>query len=142
MTTVVRRWKPGVPKRWLYLLSGLIWSGVGLMLMRWAWIWSGEAWPYDLVGLLIAIGTSTFFSMMVTKNLSRIANLTNLPCLFAYQSWWSYPLVIFMMGLGLAMKSSPLPRTWLAGMYLAIGAGLFLAGIRYFRWIFRGGKHA
>jgi hypothetical protein len=137
MTTVAHRWKPGVPKRWLYLLSGLIWSGVGLMLMRWAWTWSSEAgwaeaWPYDLVGLLVAIGTTAFFSMMVRKNLSRIAHLPNQPCLFAFQSWWSYPLVVFMMGLGLVMKASPLPRIWLAGVYLAIGGGLFFAGLRYF----------
>jgi len=136
--TQVRSWKPGAPKGWLYLFSGLIWCGVGMMLLRWTWIWSSaeglaKAWPYDLIGMLITIGTTFFFSRMVTKNLTRIARLPDQPCVFAFQSWWSYPLVIFMMGLGLALKASPVPRIWLAPIYLAIGSGLFFAGLRY--WV-------
>jgi hypothetical protein len=131
------RWKPGTPKRWLYLISGLIWCGVGLMLVRWAWVWSrsagwAQAWPFDLVGILIAIGTTLFFSQMVTRNVSRITRLPARPCLFAFQSWWSYPLVVFMMGLGLALRATNLPRIWLAPIYLGIGAGLLLSGTRYF----------
>jgi hypothetical protein len=138
--TTQRNWKPGVPKHWLYLLSGLIWCGVGLMLMRWTWIWSSEAgwreaWPYDVAGLVFCLGTATFFALMAGRNHDRITALPRSPCLFAFQSWWSYPLVVFMIGLGLALKASPLPRTWLAGIYLAIGGGLFLAGSLYFVWL-------
>lgn len=122
---------------WLYLLSGLIWCGVGIMLMRWTWIWTTlegweKAWPFDATGMVISIGTATFFGMMANQNIMRIRSLPEKPCLFAFQSWWSYPLVVFMMGLGLVMKASALPRTWMAGMYLAIGGGLFIAGLRYF----------
>jgi hypothetical protein len=135
-------WKPGVPRRWLYLLSGLIWCGVGLMLMRWTWVWSMAAgwrqvWPYDVAGLVLGVGTATFFAWMAGRNRDRIIALPANPCLFAFQSWWSYPLVILMIGLGLLLKASPLPRTWLAGTYLAIGGGLFLAGGLYFVWLVR-----
>lgn len=134
------KWKPGVSKIWLYLLSGLLWCGVGLMLMRWTWVWSTaagwrQAWPYNAAGLVIGLGTAIFFGYMAERNHTRIQSLPEKPSIFAFQSWWSYPLVAFMMGLGLVMKASPLPRTWLAGMYLAIGGGLFLAGLRYFYWI-------
>ena len=72
---------------------------------------------------------------MTAKNMERIHKLAEKPCVFAFQSWWSYPLVVFMMGLGLVLKRSPLPRIWLAGMYLAIGGGLFIAGLTYFTQI-------
>jgi hypothetical protein len=135
-----RSLKPTVPKWWLYLLAGLIWCGVGLMLVRWAWVWStaagwSQAWPFDLTGLVIGLGTATFFGTMAKQNHLRVKSLPEKPCLFAFQSWWSYPLVVFMMGLGLVIKASPLPRNWLAGMYLAIGGGLFIAGLRYFGWL-------
>jgi hypothetical protein len=136
----VLRWKPAVPKGWLYLLSGLIWCGVGVMLLGWTWIWSKgagwqEVWLFDAMGAVIGIGTAIFFRVMAKQNHERIRKLPEKPCLFAFQSWWSYTLVVFMMGLGLLMKASSLPRTWLAGMYLAIGGGLFIAGLRYFEWI-------
>jgi hypothetical protein len=57
--------------------------------------------------------------------------------LFAFQSWWSYPLVVFMMSLGLALRASSLPRIWLTPIYLGIGAGLTLSGMRYFIHIIR-----
>jgi hypothetical protein len=138
--TIGRNWKPGVPRRWLYLLSGLIWCGVGLMLMRWTWFWSMAAgwwqvWPYDAAGLILGVATATFFAWMAGRNRDRITALPTNPCLFAFQSWWSYPLVIVMISLGLVLKASPLPRTWLASIYLAIGGGLFLAGTRYFAWL-------
>jgi hypothetical protein len=123
----------------MYFLSGFFWCGVGLILLRWTWVWSSAAgwrtaWPFNLLGLIIAVGTTLFFGHMAERNHQRIKTLTDKPCLFAFQSWWSYPLVVFMMGLGLLLKASPLPRTWLAGLYLAIGGGLFAAGLRYFPW--------
>jgi hypothetical protein len=134
-----RSLKPAVPKWWLYLIAGLMWCGVGVMLMGWAWVWSTstewrQAWLFDAMGLLIGLGIATFFRRMAKQNDLRIKLLPEKACIFAFQSWWSYPLVVFMMALGLVMKASPLPRTWLAGMYLAIGSGLFIAGLRYFGW--------
>lgn len=138
--SLLTRLKPAAPKGWLYSLSGLMWCGVGLMLIGWTWVWSVEAgwqavWPFIFAGALTGIGTTLFFRIMARHNHDRLKRLPQKPCLFAFQSWWSYPLVVFMMGLGLAMKASPLPRTWLAGMYLAIGAGLFFAGLQYFYWL-------
>jgi hypothetical protein len=76
-----------------------------------------------------------FFARMAEKNIQRIEDLPSRPCLFAFQSWTSYPLVAFMISLGLALRASPLPKPLLAGLYLAIGGGLFLASLRYFSFL-------
>ena len=36
---MLSRLKPALPQPWLKLLSGLMWSGVGIMLGRLAWGW-------------------------------------------------------------------------------------------------------
>jgi hypothetical protein len=129
--------KPGIPRRWLRRLAGLMWCGVGLLLLRWSWVWAStagwlESWPFLLAGLLAAVGTGYFFRRMASRNIGRIQSLPERPCLFAFQSWTSYPLVLFMMGFGIALRGSPLPRIWLMSIYLAIGGGLFLAGLSHF----------
>lgn len=131
------RWKPSVPRRWLVLSAGLMWCGVGIMLIRLSWLWSSAAgWrsslPFLSIGLFMGLGTQLFFRRMASRNLARIQSLPDDACLFAFQSWTSYPLVGFMIGLGIVLRATELPRTWLAGLYLAIGAGLFVAGSGYF----------
>ncbi|MGD8731145.1 MAG: hypothetical protein PVI81_08345 [Anaerolineales bacterium] len=133
----MKEWKPAVPREWLLFCAGLIWCGVGLMLMRWSWFWSSTSgWltslPFLGIGFLIGIATRYFFRRMAFRNVERIRSLPEKACLFAFQSWTSYPLVIFMMTLGVVLKSTSMPRTWLAGLYLAIGAGLFMAGLAYY----------
>jgi hypothetical protein len=130
-------WKPAVPREWLLFCAGLMWCVVGLMLMRLSWIWSSAAgWrasvPFLGLGLLVSTGTHYFFRRFAAANIGRIGSLPPKACIFAFQSWSSYPLVAFMMTLGIGLKSSFLPKIWLAGVYLAIGAGLFLAGLNYF----------
>jgi hypothetical protein len=142
MKAMEQRGKPALPRKWLHYFSGLVWTGVGLMLLRWVWTWSAlvglrEIWPFNVAGLLLGAGTASFFSWMASINRERIEALPEQPCAFAFQSWWSYPLVVFMIGLGLALKASPLPRTWLSGLYLAIGGGLSFAGLRTFRLMVR-----
>ena len=128
-------WKPAVSRKWLLLCAGLMWCGVGLMLMRLSWRWSVVGWrtsmPFIGAGILIGLGTQHFFRRMATRNIDRIRALPENACLFAFQSWTSYPLVVFMMTLGIGLKSSALPRTMLAGLYLAIGMGLFIGGLVY-----------
>ncbi|MGD8603948.1 MAG: hypothetical protein PVF49_05165, partial [Anaerolineales bacterium] len=61
-----------------------------------------------------------------------IRELPEKACLFAFQQWYSYPLVIFMVTLGLLLRHSELPRHLLAILYLGIGGGLLLASRHYY----------
>jgi len=141
----LRKFKPGVRKIWLQLTSGLIWFGVGLMLISFASRWlkpvvfSSMLWLV-LAGCLLAAGIYFFgFSKLAKKNIKRIRNLEGEKiCLFAFQGWASYPLVAFMISLGVYLRAySPFPKPLLAILYLGIGGGLSLAGLLYFAHIAR-----
>lgn len=135
----IARLKPGVGKIWLYLLAGGMWSSVGILLVR-----LGLSWitPLEILSaLLIALAGFTLalpiyrlgFYRFALNNINRIAAVANEKvCVFAFQAWTSYPLVIFMISLGVILrKYSPVPKPLLAMVYLGIGFGLFLASLHY-----------
>jgi hypothetical protein len=138
----IGRLKPGAPKAWLHSLSGLTWSAVGFILGRWTWVWLSPlewtAWlPIVLAGALLALGIQIFFGRLARRNIARIEALPARPCLFAFQSWSSYLLVLVMVSLGLGLRASPIGKPLLGGLYLAIGGGLFLASLRYYQHLLR-----
>lgn len=135
-----RKYKPGTPKLWLYLAAGLVWMGVGIMLIGFASRWlrpiSFPAWIlYATSGIGLAGGIYWFgFSKLAKKNIGRIFSLPEgRICLFAFQEWKSYPLVIFMVALGIYLRIyAPIPKPLLAVLYLGIGGGLALSSLHYF----------
>ncbi len=136
----LKKLTPAAPKYWLYLLAGVMWSGVGIFLcsltIKWlqpeqvgfqvGMIFGGIV----LAGLIYRFG----FSKFANNNIRRIQNYAqNKVCVFAFQQWSSYPLVVFMITLGIFLrKYSPIPKPWLAGMYIGIGGSLFLASLHYY----------
>ena len=133
--------KPAAPRFILHLMAGLMWACVGIMLLRLAlgWLWALH-WqarvPYLLAGASAAAIIQFFFGRLALKNIRRVDGLGERPCIFAFQAWTSYPLVAFMICLGLFLRHSPLPKPLLAVLYIGIGGGLFLAGLRYFQHLF------
>jgi hypothetical protein len=133
------RFKPAFPTKHLLILSGLLWSLVGLMLCRLAFMWYLALNIHDysiniLGGILLAIPIHYFgFSIIAKANIKRIRALPNKPCLFAFMSWWNYPLVAFMISLGLVMRHSPIPKSILGILYIGIGCGLFLSSLHYYK---------
>jgi len=131
--------KPGVSRRTLLLLAGLVWIGVGTMLLSLAAGWLREGHPAHLLGLvaggvLAALLIHHFgFLRVVDKNLGRILPMEGKRCVFSFISWKSYLMVALMMGLGLALRHSPIPKPYLAVLYLGIGLALILSSIRYLR---------
>ena len=132
--------KPILGKQWLHLLAGLIWSGVGVMLISLAVGWLtvltiAEALPYVLAGVILAFAIYHWgFSKLSNKNIERINALAGEKVgMFAFQEWKSYPLVLFMIGLGVTLRVySPIPKPYLAVLYIGIGGGLFLASLHYY----------
>jgi len=139
----LHKFSPSVPKIWLQLSAGLVWFGVGLLLDGFASRWlklvdSTFMLLLLLTGLTLAAVIYFFgFSKLATTNIQRISELAGEKvCLFAFQSWTSYPLVAFMISLGIYLRVySPFPKPLLAILYLGIGSALFAASLHYFAYI-------
>ncbi len=127
----------------LVLLAGLMWCGVGVMLIRyavsWLSIYSGreEIFFYS-AGFIAAMPIHHFgFLKIADKNLNRILPLTGKNSLLSFMTWKSYLIVLIMVSMGIALRHSSIPKLYLSVLYNGIGLALFLSGIRYFRYFFK-----
>jgi hypothetical protein len=133
------RLKPAVTRRVLLLLAGIVWIGVGGMLLSLAigWLRAPDALhPYLFagVGTIAAVFIHHFgFLRVVDKNLDRILPMRGKRCAFAFMSWKSYLMVALMMTMGFALRHSPIPKPMLAVLYIGIGLALVLSSTRYLR---------
>ncbi len=144
----VSKWTPAVKKIWLHLTAGIMWSGVGIMLMVFAAIWLDEvhSWVILLLvfaGLLLAAGIYFFgFSKLASRNIQRIITIPRQRvCLFAFQKWSSYPLVLVMVAMGIYLRHySPFPKPALAILYIGLGASLFTSSFQYYLHVIRSAR--
>ncbi len=146
----IQRYKPGVHKIWLQLLAGVTWTGVGIYLISLAmgWVFSTEQtspWRYWIPGIILTLLIYQFgFSRLAIKNSLRIETISDeKPCIFAFQEWHSYPLILFMIGLGITLRIyTPLPKPLLGILYIGIGGGLGFASSVYYLtlWKMRNNK--
>ena len=132
--------RPAVDKATLVLLAGLMWCGVGVMLLSYSVYWILPLpiiakLTFGLAGILIALPIYYFgFLKLANRNLNRLLPLTEKKCLFSFMTWKSYLIVPVMVSMGIFLRHSPLPKPYLSVIYSGIGLGLFLSGIWYFRF--------
>lgn len=135
---MLERLNPSVPVSILYLLAGLTWSLVGIMLciIPVGWITTvstGTEIVIVLAGMAISGAIAIFgFSRVARRNITRIAAYGERACLFAFQSWKSYLNIAVMIGLGWLLRHSPIPKPALAPLYFGIGGALFAASFLYY----------
>jgi hypothetical protein len=135
------RLEPAVPRRVLYVAAALAWELAGLILAVRAFFWLRElgltALAYAAPALLAGWAKGRWvFGRVADKNIARIEALSPQKkriCVFAFQALESYLLVLVMIGAGVLLRLSPLPRPILAAVYLAIGLGLIFGSFRYWR---------
>jgi hypothetical protein len=140
-----KKWTPATKKIWLHLTAGIMWSGVGIMLVAFAATWLGvvHSWTVLLLilaGLLLSTGIYFFgFSKLASRNVQRIIDIPKeRVCLFAFQKWTSYPLVLIMIAMGIYLRLySPIPKPYLAILYIGLGASLFVSSFQYYSQVFR-----
>lgn len=136
----IRKFTPSVDKGVLVLLAGIMWCGVGIMLVRFAIGWLSPlglrtAILYYAAGFLAAMPIHHFgFLKIADKNLSRLMPLTEKRCVFSFMTWRSYIIVLIMVSMGIALRHSDIPKRYLSVLYNGIGLALFLSGIRYLRF--------
>jgi hypothetical protein len=136
----IRQFTPSADKGILVLLAGLMWCGVGIMLIRFSVTWLyplgiKAAWFYYAAGFLAAMPIHHFgFLKIADKNLRRLLPLTEKRCVFSFMTWKSYIIVLIMVSMGIALRHSSIPKRYLSILYDGIGLALFLSGIRYLRF--------
>ena len=139
------KWIPATRKIWLHFTAGIIWSGVGVMLVVFAvtWLSLTRSWTLlllTLAGLLLAAVIYFFgFSKLASRNIQRIVDIPKeRVCLFAFQKWTSYPLVLVMVSMGIYLRHySSIPKPYLAILYLGLGASLFASSLKYYAQVLR-----
>ncbi|HAG15406.1 MAG TPA: hypothetical protein DCG69_02635 [Bacteroidales bacterium] len=138
---------PKASKNVLILISGLLWSGVGLFLIRLAFRWVVKLTQSEMIlaifgGLILGSAIAYFgFSGLANKNIERINQYQNKVCIWAFQKWSSYILIAFMMSLGIFMRNASfIPKFLLSPLYIGIGFALFLASFRYYIFLFKRNK--
>jgi hypothetical protein len=141
MTDFLNKLYPATNKKWLQLAAGLMWSGVGIMLITFASRWLKLVDWMTILLLIFAgavLGATIYmfgFSKLARKNIRRInAYAQDRICLFAFQEWKTYPLVGFMVFLGIYLRVySTVPKPILAIAYLGLGFSLFASSLLYYR---------
>jgi len=135
----INRFNPAVDKKYLILLAGAMWCGVGVMLVGFAVSWlshySGkEQGIFFVIGFIAAMPIHHFgFLKIADKNINRLMPLTEKKCVFSFITWKSYLIILVMVSMGITLRHSSIPKNYLSILYNGIGLGLFLSGLRYFR---------
>jgi len=127
----------------LVLVAGIVWSAVGAVLVVVASIWFMDVSRYATLGLAIGItGGAIAYRFMLARlaknNIARIFALESTTRKFplnTFQSRRSYILIAIMMAGGYALRHLPIPKLYLAPLYLAMGVALLLSSLHYYLWL-------
>jgi hypothetical protein len=140
--TLGERLRLDVDRRWLFFIAGVVWMGVGVLLLGYAVTWLAPVSllleiDLGIAGLAVAAVFVLFvFRGIVNKNIARIEGGPARASAFSFQGWKSYVITVFMIVLGIVLKRSPIPKPDLAVMYLGVGLALMLASGLYHRHLF------
>lgn len=139
----LNKFLPVVSRKILMLISGIMWLCVGLMLLNYAYIWlvveqKSTVFTFAGAGIVLTMLTHHFgFLKVADKNLKRILSMEEKVSIFSFITWKSYILIAVMIALGITLRHSAIPKTWLAIIYIGIGLGLLLSSIRYLRFFIK-----
>ncbi len=131
----LERWKPAASARTHLLLAASMWCTVGTLLAAAGLHWclgTHAATAAFLVALGLVLGALKgrfVLARTARHNAGRLVARGDGRCVGGFLGWKGWLLVPLMMGLGIALRRSPLPRPVLGVVYVAIGAAL-LTGSR------------
>ena len=143
MNPKLSKFDPAVDKRFLLVLSGVIWSAVGVMLCNLAYGWlnadciKSQLW-LALTGICLALMIHHFgFLKLVNRNIDRILEKKGRVCIFGFQPWKSYIIILIMISMGTLLRQSSLPKPYLSIIYIGFGGAMLLSSFRYYRIFFK-----
>jgi uncharacterized membrane protein len=133
------KYDPAVDKKFLVALSGIIWTVVGLALCTLAVKWLSQTpaksvLVLGLAGIILSLLIHHFgFLKIVDKNIARIMAKEGKVCIFGFQPWKSYLLIMVMIVMGMTLRNSTVPKPYLAIIYIGFGGAMLLSSLRYHR---------
>jgi len=125
-------------KQWLFLLAGTLWALAGAVLCTRAYFWLildriSLALPLGLLGIaLAALFYALGFNKIARKNAARIGGLPDKASVFMFTARRGYIMIALMMSAGIFLRSSGIPREFLAVLYAAMGGALLAASLQFF----------
>jgi len=128
------RFKPSARAKTHLLAAALLWTVVGLGLAAAGLVWSfSSALPWSLLLAVAGIAAGTLKGRLVIRkmadwNTARIIARGDGHCLGGFLAPKTWLLVIVMMGSGLLLRRSGVPRPILGVLYTAVGTGLLFGG--------------
>jgi len=134
------RFKPGAKRRTHLLLTAILWSVVGLLLLTKAFYRIVQVPEYQVVIIMTGFILGTFKSIFILdrsakKSIERILDFKDGTCLGAVYSYKIWMLVVCMMGMGIFLRNSSLPLSLLCFIYVMIGwALLFSSRLAWQMW--------
>jgi len=130
MSKFLQRYKPGVSRKSHLFLAALLWTIVGILLMRRGVLWlmvDGNV-VYAVPAVLIGTLKSLFIlDKSAKKSIDRILDLADGSCLGAVYSVKTWLLVIGMMAMGVLLRKSSIPFEIVGFLYVMVGWALFFS---------------
>lgn len=133
------KFDPAVDKIFLVAFSGITWTVVGIVLCNLAVNWLAPTSTKSilllgLAGIILSLLIHHFgFLKLVDKNIARILAKDGKVCIFGFQPWKSYMIILVMIIMGTALRNSTLPKPYLAIVYIGFGGAMLLSSLRYHR---------
>ena len=134
-----------VKKIILVLITGILWTLVGLMLIKRAISWFPDFTLLQIIltviaGLILAfVKTRLIFIKATHDNIHRIMNmLGNKVLIFAFHSFKFYILIFLMIGFGTLLRNLEfIPKYTIFPIYMGVGIAMIYASIIYYKYFFR-----
>jgi hypothetical protein len=137
-----------IPRHWLFLIAGVVWTGVGILLWSRAILWSyalAAPWEMILLGSSVIISAAGYrfgFSSVVGKNVGRIRSLPVKASPLSFTGARGYIMIVLMIGIGIVLRNSALPKVYLSLPYASMGGVLLLGSLSFYRNFFETAKQA
>jgi len=137
----MKKFNPAIQTKYLVLIGGIVWSVVGILLCRLALLWLSKSDIFVAIGLALS---GIFLSLLIhhlgflkiaDRNIERILSMKAKVCIFGFQPWKSYIIIAIMIGMGITLRHSSLPKPYLSIIYLGFGGAMIMSSLKYY-WAF------
>ncbi|HTR80355.1 MAG TPA: hypothetical protein VMM58_01915 [Bacteroidota bacterium] len=130
---------PVIRRHYLFASAGIFWTIAGGILCIRGTVWLREfsfGIQAMLVGASIAIAGTAYrfgFSKIVKRNIDRITAMPARAQFFAFTPVRGYFMIALMVTIGITLRNSSIPKSYLIVPYYAMGGVLLVGSAQFYR---------